>query len=180
MGVAKTEKIPGLTPKRRRFVAEYLKDYNGTQAAIRAGYSPTSANQQASAILAIPNVKALVEQKEQSVHERLGLDAAWVLSRYMNIADADLAEAYHDDGRLKQMHEIPIHLRKALGGVEVEKRTEGRGDDAEEVMTTKIKLVDRKGALDSLARNMKLLDPETSVNVTVTYADLLKDEKPNG
>jgi len=32
-----------LTPKQERFVGEYLIDLNATQAAIRAGYSPSSA-----------------------------------------------------------------------------------------------------------------------------------------
>lgn len=34
---------PNLTPKRERFVDEYLVDLNATQAAIRAGYSARSA-----------------------------------------------------------------------------------------------------------------------------------------
>jgi len=33
----------GLTPKQRLFVAEYLKDFNATQAAMRAGYSKKTA-----------------------------------------------------------------------------------------------------------------------------------------
>jgi phage terminase small subunit len=36
-----------MTPKRQRFVAEYLKDLNAIQAAIRAGYSEKTANEQA-------------------------------------------------------------------------------------------------------------------------------------
>lgn len=36
----KTPGRPPLTPKQERFCEEYLKDCNGTQAAIRAGYSP--------------------------------------------------------------------------------------------------------------------------------------------
>jgi terminase small subunit-like protein len=35
----------GVNAKQRRFVAEYLKDQNGTQAAIRTGYSPKTAAQ---------------------------------------------------------------------------------------------------------------------------------------
>ena len=31
------DKAIGLTPKQQRFVLEYLKDHNGTQAAIRTG-----------------------------------------------------------------------------------------------------------------------------------------------
>jgi phage terminase small subunit len=34
-----------LTPKQRAFVLEYIKDFNATQAAIRAGYSPKTARQ---------------------------------------------------------------------------------------------------------------------------------------
>jgi hypothetical protein len=35
--------MPKLTPRQQRFIAEYVKDLNGTQAAIRAGYSERSA-----------------------------------------------------------------------------------------------------------------------------------------
>lgn len=33
------------TEKQQRFVEEYFKDYNATQSAIRAGYSPATARQ---------------------------------------------------------------------------------------------------------------------------------------
>jgi phage terminase small subunit len=46
----------GLTPKQQRFVAEYLVDLNGKQAAIRTGYSAKTAEQQASRLLS--NVRA--------------------------------------------------------------------------------------------------------------------------
>ncbi len=41
-----------LTPKRARFVEEYLIDLNATQAAIRAGYSAKTANEQGAQLLA--------------------------------------------------------------------------------------------------------------------------------
>ena len=40
-----------LIKKRQRFVDEYLIDLNGTQAAIRAGYSVKTANEQAARML---------------------------------------------------------------------------------------------------------------------------------
>lgn len=39
------EAMKKLTPKQARFVEEYLVDLNATQAAIRAGYSETTARQ---------------------------------------------------------------------------------------------------------------------------------------
>jgi phage terminase small subunit len=47
-----------LTGKQRAFVREYVKDFNGTQAAIRAGYSPKSANVIAAENLAKPSIQA--------------------------------------------------------------------------------------------------------------------------
>jgi len=46
-----------LTDRQKFFCMEYLKDLNGTQAAIRAGYSAKTAMEQASRLLS--NVKVL-------------------------------------------------------------------------------------------------------------------------
>ena len=51
----------GLSKKRRVFVEEYLKDFNGTQAAIRAGYSKNSARSTASRLLTIDNISDAIE-----------------------------------------------------------------------------------------------------------------------
>lgn len=49
-----------LTPKRQRFAEEYVTDCNGTQAAIRAGYSPRTAAQQGYRMLTGVDVQAEV------------------------------------------------------------------------------------------------------------------------
>ncbi len=46
------------TAKQKRFVEEYLIDLNATQAAIRAGYSIKTANEQGSQLLANLSVRA--------------------------------------------------------------------------------------------------------------------------
>ena len=43
--------MPKLTPRQARFVAEYVKDLNATQAAIRAGYAAKHADTQAYQLL---------------------------------------------------------------------------------------------------------------------------------
>jgi phage terminase small subunit len=68
-----------LTPKQQRFVEEYLVDSNGTQAAIRAGYSPRTANEQASDLLAKPSIAEAVAAGRAKLSEKTGLDAQWVL-----------------------------------------------------------------------------------------------------
>lgn len=51
-----------LTLKQAAFVREYLKDFNGTQAAIRAGYSPNGARQQASQLLTNPAIQKHMDE----------------------------------------------------------------------------------------------------------------------
>lgn len=57
-----------LPPRRRLFVLEYVKDFNGKQAAIRAGYKATSAEITASKLLSIAKVKeAAAESVDQFI-----------------------------------------------------------------------------------------------------------------
>lgn len=71
-----------LTAKRRAFCREYIEDYNGTQAGVRAGYSPKTAQEQASRLLC--NVMVLVEiarleaeRREISIANRADRQRFW-------------------------------------------------------------------------------------------------------
>lgn len=70
--MAKTTPARGtpLTPKQQRFVQEYLQDHNGTQAAIRAGYSESTARQQGSRLLTEPRIQAAVRAGQKKVAKK--------------------------------------------------------------------------------------------------------------
>ena len=68
-----------LTPKQEAFVREYLIDLNGTQAAIRAGYSAKTANEQASMLLAKLNIQQAVQEAMAARAERTNITADYVL-----------------------------------------------------------------------------------------------------
>ena len=59
-----------LTPKQQRFVDEYLIDLNATQAAIRAGYSPKTAEQQGFQLLKKTSVSEAIEQAQKERQKR--------------------------------------------------------------------------------------------------------------
>lgn len=77
--MAKVEdKNAKLNDQQMRFVTEYLKDCNGKQAAIRAGYAPRSAEVHASRLLSLDKVKNEIKarqtelrKREESVSERI-------------------------------------------------------------------------------------------------------------
>ena len=56
-----------LSEKMKQFCIEYLKDFNGTQAAIRAGYSQNTAQQISSENLLKPVIKAEIENQMKIV-----------------------------------------------------------------------------------------------------------------
>lgn len=68
-----------LKPKHERFCQEYVIDYNGAQAAIRAGYKEKSARGQASELLTNPNILARIREIQQEQIKRLAISQDFVV-----------------------------------------------------------------------------------------------------
>lgn len=76
-----------LTLKQKRFVEEYLVDCNGTQAAIRAGYSERTAEKIAANLVVKSGIQAAIEKGMKAKQKRTRLDADWVLKRWEEIVE---------------------------------------------------------------------------------------------
>ena len=81
-----------LTPKRKRFVEEYLVDLNATQAAIRAGYSPRTANEQAARLMTYASIKQAVQAAMDKRSEDLGITQKYVLATIKDTVERCLTE----------------------------------------------------------------------------------------
>ena len=81
-----------LNDRQTRFVQEYCKDFNATQAAIRAGYSEKTAGQQAHELLKNLEIAERIEERKEEVAALAEIDAAWVLRQWKQIATADANE----------------------------------------------------------------------------------------
>ena len=68
-----------LTAKQQRFCDEYLIDLNATQAAIRAGYSPKTANVIGAENLSKPSLKRYIDQRMAEKESALIADQDEVL-----------------------------------------------------------------------------------------------------
>lgn len=78
-----------LNDRQKRFVIEYPIDNNGTQAAIRAGYSTDSAHDQAFRLLSNVEVLEAIEIRQQEIASAAALSVEWILNEYRMIAMAD-------------------------------------------------------------------------------------------
>ena len=99
-----------LTPKQSMFVKEYLIDLNATQAAIRAGYSEKTANEQASRLLANVSISSAVQIEMDKRAESVSITAEDVLQSIKAIRDATVsAEKYGE--ALKANELLGKHLK---------------------------------------------------------------------
>ena len=74
-----------LTPKQSLFVQEYLKDLNATQAAIRAGYSESSAKVIGCENLTKPYIQDAVYLAMKERMDKVKIDAGWVLNQAVTL-----------------------------------------------------------------------------------------------
>lgn len=86
-----------LTSKQRQFIAEYLKDSNATQAAIRAGYSPKTAQEQSSRLLKQPEIREIICERGREMARKAAVDTEWVLREMRRNYDLALADGRYGD-----------------------------------------------------------------------------------
>ena len=102
MPIEGSSKAKLLTPKQQAFVREYLIDLNATQAAIRAGYSPKTANASGPRLLVNVGVqKAIAEAKSDRV-KSLEITAERILLEYARVGFADVRSIASVKGKLRQ------------------------------------------------------------------------------
>ena len=81
-----------MTKKQKRFIEEYLIDLNATQAAIRAGYSPSTAKAIGSENLTKPDIKAQIDKAMAERSRRTGVNADRVVMELAKIAFVNAIE----------------------------------------------------------------------------------------
>ena len=87
-----------LSPRIARFVAEYLVDGNGAQAAVRAGYARSGAKVQAARLLKNEQVLAAVRSGQREISHRLALSRERALQGLLEAID--MARAAGDVGAM--------------------------------------------------------------------------------
>lgn len=155
-----------LTDKQELFAREYLKDLNATQAAIRAGYSEKTANEQASRLLANVNVQTFVAELKATRVEQTGIDAAYVLRRLVEIDQMDVLDILLSNGELKPIKDWPKTWRTTLSGMDV---TEIAGDTPS--LLKKIKWPDKVKNLELLGKHVDVQAFKESIKTEITGAN---------
>lgn len=154
-----------MTKKQKRFVEEYLIDLNATQAAIRAGYSAKTAQEQSSRLLSNVMVQQAIAEQTAERSRRTGVNQDRVLRELARIAFANAIDMINTkDATLKET--ASEDDAAAIQSVKV--KTFG-----EDGIEREIKMADKIKALELLGKHLGMY--QNNVNVSVGSSQKLDD-----
>lgn len=113
-----------LTPKQKRFVAEYLVDLNATAAAKRAGYKDPNIGRQ---LITKNNVSDAIQKAIADRQERTEITQDYVIKKLREIADKEASDASESELKYSSKIKALELLGKHVGAFERRKNagTEG-------------------------------------------------------
>lgn len=139
-----------LNDKQRRFVAEYLKDQNATQAAIRAGYSKKTAGSQGHDLLKKPEIRLMLSKKLDAIEARAEFSAEQAIRQLERMVMFDVRRLFHPNGQPKEITELDDDTATVVAGLDVIEQYEGTGKERQFTgYLKKYKLADRLGAVNT-------------------------------
>ncbi|MCZ0756314.1 terminase small subunit [Anoxybacillus sp. J5B_2022] len=143
--------MSNLNEKQKRFADEYLIDLNATQAAIRAGYSPRSAAEQASRLLKNAKVRAYIDERMAELSRRTGVNQERILRELARIAFVNAPDLINmEDATIREDATIDDMAAIASVRVKVIPTENGQGIERE------IRLADKIRALDLLGKRFAM------------------------
>ena len=152
-----------LTAKQSMFIEAYLadNDMNAASAARAAGYKGAGAGDR---LLQHPKVRAEIGKRLGQRRDKFRVDADTVVQELATIAFLDVGEMFDADGVMLDVHKMPEHVRRAIGSLEVE--TTEDPDTGEKTTKAKIKMNNKLGALELLAKHLGILNEKLNIHQT--------------
>lgn len=146
-----------LTTMRKLFVKEIIIDWNATKAAERAGFSKKTARSIGSELLTFPNIQEAIAKEIEKRSERTEITADMVLKQIARLGNYDIRKIYTDDGSLKPVQELDDETAAAIQGIDFNKKDK----------TVKVKLSDKRAALELLGRHLGIFEKDNKQRGTV-------------
>ncbi len=158
------------------FAREYVKDLNGTRAAIAAGYGEKGAHVRASQLLRNRKVQGLLAKLTKKHADKLDLSAEKVLSELSRMGFSnflDYVNITEEGDAFVDLSNLTPEQAAAIQEVTVNEYMEGKGKDARQVKRTRLKLVDKIRSLDLLGRHLKLFTDRIEVSGLEGLPDMI-------
>jgi len=170
-----------LTEKQKFFCKEYLVDKNATQAAIRAGYSESTAKSIGCENLTKPNIQALIQKELHRQSERIEITADGVLKELGKLGHSNIDNyiTIQEDGSFfVDLSNLTLEQSAAIQEVTTETYLDKSLKKT--VKRVKLKIHDKHSPLNTLAKHYKLLTDkvEHTGSLTLEYGHRKPSKEP--
>ena len=162
-----------LTAKQKRFIEEYLIDLNATQASIRAGYSPNTAQEIGSENLSKPIIKNEIDKAIAERSRRTGINQDRVLREIAKIAFVNPSDVINFNQATVKENASDDDLA-VISGVKIKSIPTDDGD----IQEREVKLYDKLKALDMLGKHLGMFTDKVELkgDMGVKIIDDIPDE----
>jgi phage terminase small subunit len=156
--------------RHRVFVQQYVIDWNGTRAAIKAGYSSKRSRVQAAELVAKRNIQRAIEELTSPALQKAQLTVARTSKEISNIAFFDPRVLFDARDRLIPISKLPPEARVAIASFERhEERRPGDGlSKGSRVVKTKFRFHSKIKALQMAGRALRMFTDKVAVSGTLT------------
>lgn len=159
-----------LTDKQKAFCREYIKDHNATQAAIRAGYSAKTAQEQSSRLLSNVMVNEFIFQLQQETAQRNELDTDSIVQELRKIAFLKPHTLYKRDQKgwiFQDPEDVPPETMDAISEISIiEIVTEDPSGKVTRETRSKFKPACKLKALEMLGKHIGMFRDKVDVTLT--------------
>lgn len=161
-----------LTEKQRLFCVYYVKSFNATKSAIKAGYSRKTAEQIGYQLLQKTSVKSEIQKLKQNKLNRVMLSEDDIFQKYIDIAFADITDylqfgSKEVEGEYGPYTMSSVNLKDSdeVDGTLISEVSQGKDG-------IKLKLQDKMKALQWLSDRMDLLPTHTQTKLDLEILKL--------
>jgi len=144
------------------FAREYIIDFIGAQAALRAGYSKKTARTQANKLLTKGDIQQRVAELQQERNKRVEITADDVLKELLNWAYGDITEIMTLTA--EQIKELPPEVRRLIVSFKRTTRKIPHIDEYE--IAIEVKFVDKQKAMDMVAKHIGFYEKDNDQKTT--------------
>lgn len=167
-----------LTPRQALFVEEYLKDLNGTQAAIRSGYSAKTAQAISSENLRKPLIVAALAEAQAKRSAKTGITQERVLAELAILAFSDVSHyLVNDAGNVDLTVGAPDGAMRAVSSIKRRVTTDAMGSVTRE---TELRLWNKPEPLKLAGKHVGLFTEKTEEPAPTTIVVYAGMRPPDG
>jgi len=164
--------MDSLNEKQKRFCEEYVVDFNGRQAAIRASYSEDTAAEQASRLLNNVNISEYISKLQKKLSDKTQITAEKVINELAKIGFSNVQDFIEDSNNIKDISQIDKKKAAAISSIKKSVTRFGNGTSEGTKEVVEFKIWDKVAALEKIGKHLGLFTDRVEITGNIQHRQM--------